>query len=264
MSQVDETGKVVEEDEVLDLTQTEAAKALEAAVEGDEEKEPKVVPPKEDWAKKKLQERVAKLTAQSKAKDEELARLKAASPPQPEEALQAQIDAKANEKAQAIAIQMRYNEETSKVMEAGKASFKDFDAKVAELRSAVIDPSDLQSQSRFVGLVSGVMETADGDPQTSAKLIHALGSDPELAERLLAMSPVKMGRELSKMAEAPEVDPVSNAPKPISTIVGGRGTNHVPIDPSDPGRSSKLGSKEWFERRNAQVKQNRANGVRMA
>ena len=252
-----------------DLSKTEAAKELEAAVEGAEDEGARpaqpaqAAKPEPSWEVRKLKERLAKVTAAAKEREEELARLKAASPRAPEEELERQVDERATEKAKALAAQMKFNEDTMKVLTAGRKAFEDFDAKVEAMRMAVLDQSDPESSTKYVGLVSGVLETAEGDPGVAAKLIHSLGSDPELAERLLSMSPVRLGKELARLAEVEPPEPPSRTPRPPSVVVGGRSPSHVQIDPSDPTRASSLSMREWMARREAQVKEQQKLGVRM-
>jgi hypothetical protein len=68
------------------------------------------------------------------------------------------------------------------------------------------------------------------------KVLHALGSNPEEAARILALSPLKQGRELERLAAKPApkkaVKPVSNAPEPISSHVDGSGSKAVDLDNS--------------------------------
>jgi hypothetical protein len=246
-----------------DLTQTAAAKELAAAVEGAEGHEPVVAakPQAEAWEVKKLKERVAKLTAQKKEWEAKATLPQAVTA---EAEIQRQIDAKAEIKAREISNQQLFNARTEKVLEAGRADFPDFLDRVETLRSAVLDPTDAGANARYAGLVNGILETAEDDPKISAKLIHLIGGDPETAERLAGLSPVRLGKELAKMAEQPPVEPTSGVAKPPSVVVGGRAPSHVAIDPADAARADRLGMSEWMTRRNAQVAENRKNGIKMA
>ena len=258
----------------VDLEKTQAAEELKAVVEGQEAKPPESKPPPpevkeatkspaEPWAVKKLRERLDKVTAKAKGAEEELARLRAGATRAPEELAEQQIEERARARATELALQMKFNEDTAKVLKAGRSGFPDFDEKVGALRTATLDESDPESAKRYVGLVSGVLETAEGDATIAAKLIHSLGSDPETAERLLSLSPVGLGRELAKMAERPDPEPPSKAPKPPSVVVGGRSASHTPIDPSDPTRAGQLSMAEWMARRAAQVKERQGMGAKI-
>jgi hypothetical protein len=254
---------------VVDLTKTSEAQALAEVVEATEaekaakaEAEAKAkLPPTESWEVKKLKERVAKLTAQNKEKETALA--KAAAPAPDDAALrEREIETKAEVRAREIAAQASYNERTLAVLEAGKSSFEDFVPKVEALKATILDPSDTTSPARYHGLIAGILETSDGDPAISAKLIHLLGSDPELADRLAGSSPIRLGKELAKLAEQDPPEPLSKAPKPL-TPVGGRAGAHTPIDPTDVNRADKLSMAEWYARREADVKAKRAAGLRI-
>jgi hypothetical protein len=259
---------MADDDQPVDLTQTEAAKELAAAVEGVDDEAAKAAalakppkPPGESWEAKKLKERVAKLTAKNK----ELEARAAAPimPPAPDEAAARAENERVERRAREIANQNEFNARTSRVLETGRADFPDFLEKVESLRQAVLDPTDAGSNGRYAGLVNGILETADDDPKVSAKLIHLIGSDPEVAERLAGLSPVRLGKELAKMAEQPPVEPASGTPKPPTVVVGGRAPSHVPIDPGDATRADRLSMTEWMARRNAQIAENRKSGTKM-
>jgi hypothetical protein len=235
-----------------DLTQTPAAKELAAVVEATL---PAAKPPEPDWKTRKLQDRIAKLTAQNKALEARAAQPPAATP---EAEVERQVAQRAEVRAAELAAQRDFESRTGRVLEAGRADFPDFLEKIQDLQSAVIEPTDeAASRQRYTGLVNGIMETADDDPKVSAKLFHMIGSDPEIADRLAKLSPVRLGKELAKMAEQPPPEPQSQTPRPPSVVVGGRTPSHVPIDPTDPSRADRLSMSEWMARRNAQIAERR-------
>jgi len=209
----------------------------------------------------KLKERINKVTAELKKAQEG-----AAKPPPPTagspEDLQRQIEERASSLADARASLIEFNRETGKVLSSGKKAFPDFLEKVEAFKSAALDSSDPQGTAKYQGIVSAIMEAAEGDYGVSAKIIHALGEDPERAEELAKMSPTKLGSELAKLASAEPPEAISRVPKAPSAVVGGRGVASLPIDPTDPARASKLSMADWMARRNADVKTKREAGVR--
>ena len=221
-------------------------KAARLSAEAEASKERKKV--------EKLQERINRLTAERKN----------APAPAPAEtsSIEAQIESKAQALAEEKAKLFEFNRETSRILDKGKAAFPDFLEKVSSMKAAVIDPTDSAATARYTTLINGIMETADGNHALSAKIIHELGSDPDRAEELARMSPIRLGRELSRMAEAEPPEPTSRVPKPPSVVVGGRSPSFIPIDPTDTGRSDKLSTQEWMARRAADVKAKREQGVR--
>ena len=75
------------------------------------------------------------------------------------------------------------------------------------------------------------------------KVIAAMKDNPEEAQRILAMPPIKMAAALTRFATAakPADKPVSQAPKPIQTI-GGTAKSSAPADNED--------IKAWMAKRN--------------
>ena len=233
----------------------------ETPVEAAETPAPAKLPPS-DYRAKKLEERVNKLTAQKRALEEQLANKQAATgrlDPKDDAALERIVaeraEALAETKATAKAAQRVFDEKCIAAVELGRASYKDFDDRVKELQSTIIDPSDSTTSQKYVNFIDALLETGEAH-----KLIYELGSDPEEVERIVKLSPVKQGIELAKLAsKVPE--PVSNAPRPI-TPIGSRSASHVKIDPNDPSRADNLSTAEWMARRAAQVEENWKNSRR--
>jgi hypothetical protein len=116
---------------------------------------------------------------------------------------------------------------------------------VDELRK-LADPNDPISMATYNGFLAAALETGE-----APKLIYALGSDLNEANRILSLPPLKMAVELTKLAAKPEQQ-ISKASKPI-TPLNGRGVAHEAVDPTDPTRADALSTKAWMERRNAQL-----------
>lgn len=135
-----------------------------------------------------------------------------------------QVDVRtlAQQEAAKMVAEQRFNESCNKVYAAGKTEFQDFDQAVANLQ--------------MVGVNRDFLELA-ATSDAGAKLLHHLGSDLDEAARILALPPVQMARELTKLEfklnQPPPPKPVSKAPAPISPIGGGGATSKAPGDMSD-------------------------------
>lgn len=115
--------------------------------------------------------------------------------------------------------------------EYGPAEFTDMCNMVASIGAG--DSPD------FMALVTDPDVIPDGH-----KVIAAMKADPDEAQRILAMPPVKMAAALTRFATATKATdkPISQAPKPITTT-GGSAKSAAPTD-SDS-------SAEWLAKRNA-------------
>lgn len=127
--------------------------------------------------------------------------------------------------------EQRFVDQCNEVAEAGAAAYKDFD-------DAVKNYGMLGEMPRpFLEAVTALGKT-DG-----AKVYYELGKNPEQAERIFQLPPVRMAMELAKLASAPvKAAPVSKAPDPIEPITSAR--VRVDAEP-DPVKESAAWTK-WF------------------
>lgn len=106
-----------------------------------------------------------------------------------------------------------FNDVCAQVYKSGAEEYSDFDDKLKTLGLMGSVDND------FLSIVTEL-------PQP-ARILHYLGDNPEEAERILALPPVKQGIELArletKVSKAKQVT-VSNAPEPINPI-GGSGSS---------------------------------------
>lgn len=147
-----------------------------------------------------------------------------------------QVDAQADlqsirHEAEKLVAEQRFNDSCNKVYAAGKSEFQDFDQAVANLQ--------------MVGVNRQFLEMAT-ESDAGAKLLHHLGTDLDEAARIMALPPIQMARELTKLeiklSQPKAQKPVSNAPPPIKPIGTGKATSD--------GLSDDLPIDEWM-RRNA-------------
>ncbi|MGE6498644.1 hypothetical protein [Cupriavidus metallidurans] len=121
----------------------------------------------------------------------------------------------------AVAARLRqrdFDAACNKTFEAGKKDFPDFEQSLRTFGMLGGAPQE------FLEAVTSM----DG----GHKVIHHLGANPEEAERLLSLPPLRMAMELTRIeASLSKAPPVSKAPPPISPV-GGRA---APPEPSEFG-----------------------------
>ncbi len=152
----------------------------------------------------------------------------------------AEFERRVQTEAARVASEAEFNRACNDTAAAGRLAFPDFDTRTAELKR-IVTVNDPSSQRAYYDMLSAAIETGDGP-----KILHTLGGDLNEAARIMALPPIKMAVELTKIASG-QGRQVSGAAKPI-TPVGGRGASHDAIDPTDPERADKLSTAEWMKR----------------
>lgn len=164
----------------------------------------------------------------------------------------AAFDARVTARAQQIAEAQRFNQQCEAAAASGRSAFGgDFDARIGQIASKLIDRNDPGSVARYNQFLLDAFDAADNDPAKVAKVMYELGGNLDEAYRVINLSSVKRGAELAKLGSATPTS-VSGAPKPI-TPIGSRGERHESVSASDPGRADQLSTANWMERRNAEV-----------
>lgn len=156
-----------------------------------------------------------------------------------------EVDNRASAQAQIA----EFNRQCNSAAAEGRTAYADFDARVGALKQLVDNnnPSEVLGYNQFL---SAALETG-----AASTVLHALGGDLDEAARILALPPVRMAVELTKLAtKVEEEKKLSGAPRPIRPV-GGRGVTHEAIDPADPDRADGLSTKAWMERRERQLAQ---------
>lgn len=246
---------IVATEEPETATETEVETQAEP-VATEQAKKPEKVP---EWLQKKLNEAAySEREAKRRAKEAE-DKLTALTAPKPtaddtraaeaaapqggyktqaefNDAVQAETAKRASED-HARAEQAAFDARCNAAYTAGKTTFAgDFDTAVANLQSAGAMSKDM---------LDLVLETND-----PAKVLYELGSDPERASSLMAMTPTKRAVEIGKMSVAAPVtkEPtkLSAAPRPIVPVEGSARVSGEPRD-DDP-------DDVWFAKRNAEVR----------
>ena len=200
--------------------------------------EPEKTEEKQPWFMKRIHQQSAKI-ADLARQTESLAREKADlearyangeqqqdKPPITQAEIERLVEIRAEERSK---IQ-GFNQACDKTFDAGKSEFPDFTAAVDNLRAmGATTPENIQI-------------VLDATGENSHKVLHQLGKNPEEAERIFSLPPIRMAVELAKLsATAPgrQKPPISSAPAPINPISG---TAVVNTD------DSKLSDEEWWRR----------------
>jgi len=148
------------------------------------------------------------------------------------------IERLAEQKAEEKVRVEAFNKACNDVYEAGKAAYNDFEDVLKNYR----DIGGLTP-----GLIEAALETGEGH-----KVLYELGKDRDLAYKIMKMSPVKMGVEVSKVAakvsQPPKPAPVSKAPAPIKPV---KGAANAEPDPE------KMSTAEWMEWREKKLEEER-------
>lgn len=204
-------------------------------------------PPAADWKDR----RIAQLTARLRESERKAASVstqtgeQSATPPAAV-ADAAELDRLVEQRASEKTAIDDFNRRCNETVASGKEAFPDFDAKVSDLKG-LVDFSNPTENVNWNQFLIAALETGE-----APALLHRLGSNLNEAMRILALSPMKMAVELTKLSAAPPPAEVSSAPRPIRPPGGPAGGSREPIDPTDPERSDRLTTAEWMRRRNAQ------------
>lgn len=198
-------------------------------------------PKQKPWFQRRIDELTRQKYEEARRADalaETIKALREAQDPQEGEKLtRAEAEALAEKKARQIAAEQAFTDECNRIYEAGVKAFSDFHEAVSNFQMVG-------------GLNPAVIEAAaaTGMPE---KVLYELGSDPERAEKVLKMTPGRLGVEIAKIAAALEAPKkaVSKAPAPIKPVEGSGTAEKDPDQMSD---------REWMEWRNKQVAANRA------
>ena len=156
------------------------------------------------------------------------------------EQIEAQVEARALEKAAELADIRAFNAECNKIAEQGREEHEDFDSAIKDLRESV-------GISR--PLIEAAVEVGDAH-----KILYALSQDKDEADRILKLPAHKQGVALAKFASKIAVKPkaASKAPPPIVPKVGATGRTSAP-DLYDEG----ISSREWFAQREKELAEKR-------
>lgn len=154
-----------------------------------------------------------------------------------------EVDRRATEKAKEIANTNAFTVKCNAIFDKGVEDYSDF-------------KEVLGNFNMLGGMNKDFLETVT-ELDDAPAIIHALGSDPEEASRIMALKPSKMAIELSRMERdlaSGKQKPVSKAPAPIRPVDARGAAAEKGLE--DP----KLSTKAWIAERNKQLQAKKANG----
>lgn len=161
----------------------------------------------------------------------------------------AQIDQMINERATLVANQTAFNTRCNEAANRGASKYPDWQVKLSGL-TQLVDQTDARSLQQYNLFLEAALETGDAEA-----IIHKLGSDLNVASRILALSPMKMAMEVGKLASEGGQSSPSKAPKPIRPI--GSTSPVTTTKPDDPERGAEMKIDDWMNARNKQAAERR-------
>lgn len=226
----------------------DASAVTEEPKAGSEEKEAKKETP--EWAQRKIDKLTAQkyqVRAEKQLLERELAELRAKLNPEQtsEPTLKPEdIDRLAEEKAAKRIAAQQFNEKCNSLVEHGRKEFKD----------------DFEQAIKTLGMMGALFE--GNEPTEFAQLVtecdaphkvlHYLGTNPEEAERILALPSRSQARAIglleARLAQKPEPS-VSKAPEPIKPVGSRSSSSALPSDEDDMAT--------WIKKEEARMRKQR-------
>jgi len=177
--------------------------------------------PKNDWVQRRIDQLTREKHEEKRQREALEAQLRTYQQPaqgqqQPAQQPAAQTDVV--KAAEQLLKQRDFDAACNKVFDAGKTEFPDWD-------------SSLKTFQMLGGASPDFLEAVTA-MDAGHKVLHHLGQNPEAAERLLSLPPLRMAIELARLEATvgkSTPPPVSSAPAPI-TPVGGKS---APVEPEE-------------------------------
>ena len=164
---------------------------------------------------------------------------------------QGDIQRQINEAAERMAANREFNRRCDEVAEQGRRAYQGFDARVQRL-AGLIDNNDPIQVQRYNNFLSAALETGQ-----AARLVFDLGGDLNEAARIMALDPMRMAVELTKLSARASTTEASRAPNPITPAATIAQSMRTSIQPDDPDSADGLSTEEWMARREEQVNSRR-------
>lgn len=175
--------------------------------------------PKNDWVQRRIDQLTREKYEEKRAREAAETQLREYQ--QPAEGTQPTTVPDVYKAAEQIVKQREFDAACNKVFESGTAEFPDFE-------------SSLKTFGMLGGATPTFLEAVTAMDE-GHKVIHYLGQNPEAAEKLLSLPPMRMAMELTRIeAKLSKAPPVSRAPSPI-TPLGGKS---APVEPEEFGSTA--------------------------
>lgn len=179
--------------------------------------------PKTDWAQRRIDQLTREKHEERRQREAlaaELAQYRQPTEQQHQQPGQPQdIDQLVEQRAAAKIADQTFNQACNRVFEAGVKSDPNFATNLQTLKS--------------VGEISRDFLEVITDMDEGHKVLNHLGANPDEADRILSLPPLKQARELAKieasLGKAAPPPPVSKAPAPITPV----GSRTTPAEPDE-------------------------------
>lgn len=224
---------------------TGKAESEEGTAPEGEKPEGKATPKEKPWFQKRfdkmtaekleLQEKAEQLTQQNADLIEKMGRGEKLTRDE-QKSLDQRVEERANEKIHA----QKFNTRCDSIFDEGVKDYPDFKESIDNLR--VLGATDVKNNP---GFLNAVIEL-----DSAHKVLHHLGKNPEITEKIMAMAPAKMAIELARVEASltkPKEKPVSKVPEPIKPLGANNAKKAPDLNDND------LPIDKWIEERNKQA-----------
>lgn len=168
-------------------------------------------------------------------------------PQQPLPYNQGDIQRQIDEAASRMASVREFNRRCDEVAAQGRTQYQNFDQRVQRL-VGLIDNNDPQQRDQYNAFLNACLETGQ-----AARLVFDLGGDLNEASRIMAMEPVRMAVELTKLSTRATTTEASRAPSPLNPMASAAQAMRTSVQPDDADNADSLSTEEWMRRREEQV-----------
>lgn len=172
--------------------------------------------PKTDWAQRRIDQLTREKYEERRQREALSQQLAQYQQPNEQSGQPQDVQKLVQEQAKVLVAQQRFDDACNTVFQAGVKENPDFERNLRTLQS--------------VGEISRDFLEAVTDMDAGHKVLNHLGANPELAERVLAMPPLKQAMELARIEASmgkSSPPPVSKVPPPISPV----GSKAAPVSP---------------------------------
>lgn len=160
---------------------------------------------------------------------------------------QGDIQRQINEAAERMAAAREFNRRCDDVAMEGRKLYQNFDGRVQRL-VGLIDNNDPVQVQKYNDFLSACLETGQ-----AARLVFDLGGDLNEAARIMALDPMRMAVELTKLSSRVSTTEASRAPSPLTPAASIAQSMRTSVQPDDAENADSLSTEEWMRRREEQV-----------
>lgn len=180
--------------------------------------QPQQEKPKNDWVQRRIDQLTREKHEEKRQREALEARLRDLQPDATTTTAQPMTADQIRAEAARLVAQEKFDAACNKVFDAGKTEFQDWDTSLRTFQ--------------MLGGASPEFLEAVTSMDAGHKVLHHLGQNPEEAERLLSLPPLRMALELARLETTvgqAKPAPVSKAPAPISPVGG----KSAPVEPEE-------------------------------